>query len=215
MKMKTLKLLYAFVTAFMLASPAGAQTDNQKAAGSINFDKLGTYVPGKLYYKDGRIEEWEGVEYQNPGEMKKLDNDLHYNKPGQMARAGVNKDLLEAVEIGGNRWVRIEHDGDLQFGIMHIDGAIMDYSVFRIPEIRVSGDYKEERYIRKLDGDPIRNGMFALKYKKTIARLVEDDTELAAKVKNKEKGYKGIFNYGKVLEEYNAWHKEHYPEMYE
>ena len=200
--------------AAMLAFPVSAQTEHQKAAGSVNFSKLGTYVPGKLYYKDGKVEEWEGVEYQNPEDMKKLDNELHFNKPGQIARASVNKDLLDAFEVDNNKWVRIDHEGEVQFGIAHIEGAIMDYSVFRIPVARVSGDYVEERYIRKLDGEPITNGTFVLKYKKLIAQLVEDDADLAAKVKNKEKGYKGVLNYAKVLDEYNAWHKEHFPELY-
>ena len=199
-----------------IAIPSLAQTDNQKAATSINFSKLGTYVPGKLYFKDGKVEDIEdGIEYQNPEDAKKLDNMLNYNKSNQSARASVSKIKLEAFEVGGNKWVRMTYDGEEQFGILHIDGAIKDFSVFKIPFARVTGDYIEKRFVQKLDEKPISNSAFMMKYKKSIIAFVGDNKELAGKISAKEKGYKGFVNSVKVIEEYNEWHKGEYPDLYE
>jgi len=212
--MTTLRTFFAIALALIIAIPGIAQTEHQKAASSIDYYKLGTYVPGMLIYKDGTIEEWSGIEYQNPERIKKLDNMLYYNKPGQMARASVSQTDLEAFEIGNNKWGRITHDGEEQFGILHTEGAITVYSIFKIPVIRETGDYIEERFIKKLDQEPISFVKFMFKYKKLIVALVEDNQELVSKIKSKEKGYKGLLNSEKVMAEYNLWHKTQYPEMY-
>jgi hypothetical protein len=212
--MKTQRPLFMIALILVLGFQGMAQTDHQKAASSIDFTKLGMYVPGTLYFKNGTIEKYDGIEYQNPEKLKKLDNTLFYNKPGQMARASVSQTDLDAFEIGKNKWVIITHGGEKQFGIIHIDGAIKDYSVFRIPVARVTGDYVEERYIRKLDAEPISNGAFMLKFKKHILEMVADDTELIGKINAGEKGYKSFINSVKIVTEYNEWHKTKYPELY-
>lgn len=210
--MKYLHKFLFLVIIVSMALPVLAQTENQKAANSIDFNKLGTYVPGTLYFKDGKVEEVkDGIEYQNPEDAKKLDNKLYYNKANQSARASVSKSDLEAFVVGGNKWVRITHDGDEQFGIMHIDGAIKDYSLFKIKTVRVTGDYIEERFIKKLNEEPIPGTKFMMKYKKTIVELVKDNKELVSKINAKEKGYKGFTRYEKVLKEYNEWYKTKYP----
>jgi hypothetical protein len=121
---------------------------------------------------------------------------------------------LEAFEIDKNKWVRMTYDGEEQFGILHIDGVIKDFSVFKIPFARVTGDYIEKRFIQKQDEKPISNSALMMKYKKTIVELVKDNKELAAKITNKEKGYKGFINSVKVINEYNEWHKTEYPDLY-
>jgi hypothetical protein len=211
--MKTQRALIAITLIVVLNFPGKAQTDHQKAASSIDFSKLGSYLPGVLYYRDGTIEKCDGIEYQNPEKLKNLDNKLHYNKANQMARGSVSQAELDAFEIGGNKWMVITHNGNKQFGIMHIDGAIKDYSIFRIPVARITGDYIEERYIRKLDQDPIPNGIFMLKFKKTLLEMVSDDTELVNKINAGEKGYKSFINSVKIVTEYNEWYKTKYPDM--
>ena len=212
--MKIKRAIFTITLIVVLTFPGIAQTDHQKAASSIDFNKLGTYVPGTLYYKNGTIEKSDGIEYQNPENLKKPDNTLRYNRPNQMARASVNQTELDAFEIGGNRWMIIIHNGEKQFGIIHIDGAIKDYSIFKIPVVRVTGDYIEERFIRKLDKDPVSNGIFLLKFKKLMLELVADDTELVNKINAGEKGYKGFINSVKIVNEYNLWHKAKYPDLY-
>jgi hypothetical protein len=214
MILKTQRVLFMIALIVVLGFQGIAQTDHQKAASSIDFSKLGTYVPGTLYYKNGTIEKYDGIEYQNPENLKNPDNTLYYNKPNQMARASVSQTELDAFEIGGNKWVIITHDGEKQFGIIHIDGAIKDYSIFRIPVARVTGDYVEERYIKKLDNEPISNGAFMLKFKKLMLEMVADDTELVSKINAGEKGYKSFINSVKIVTEYNEWHKTKYPELY-
>ncbi len=212
--MTTLRTIFGITLTVVLAFPGIAQTDHQKAASSINFSKLGTYVPGMFIYKNGTVEKWDGIEYQSPEYIKKLENILYYNKPNQMARASVSQTQLEAFEIGNNKWARITHDGIEQFGILHMEGAITDYSIFKIPAVRATGDYIEERFIKKLDQEPISYASFMLKFKKHILKLVEDDIELANKIKAKEKGYKRFLNSEKIITEYNLWHETQYPEMY-
>jgi hypothetical protein len=42
-------------------------------------------------------------------------------------------------------------------------------------------------------------------FKKNMSKLVADDTELAAKIRNKEKGY-GYYDLDRIISEYNAWY---------
>ena len=42
-------------------------------------------------------------------------------------------------------------------------------------------------------------------FKKNMSKLVEDDTELAQKIRNKEKGY-GYYDLEKIIHEYNSWY---------
>jgi hypothetical protein len=212
--MKKLRALFTIALSVAFGFPGIAQTDHQKASGSIDFSKLGTYVPGTLYYKNGTIKKYDGIEYQNPEKLKRPDNTLYYIKPNRIARDSVSQSELDAFEIGGNKWVIITHGGEKQFGIIHIDGAIKDYSIFRIPFARVTGDYVEERYIKKLDNEPVSNGVFMLKFKKLLLEMVADDIELVSKINAGEKGYKSFVNSVKIVTEYNEWHKTKYPELY-
>jgi len=74
------------------------------------------------------------------------------------------------------------------------------------------GRFLGERYIRKLDQEPIKDEIFVLKYKKHILELVGDNAELVSKIKAKEKGYKRVFNYERVITEYNEWYKAQHPD---
>jgi hypothetical protein len=214
--MKTLNKLLVFIIMVVLVLPVLGQTDNQNNATSINFSKLETIVPGKFYYKDGTVKD-QMIKYQNPEDLKKLDNQIHFLMDPDNPKKGIinsPKSDLEAFEIDKNKWVRMTYDGEEQFGILHIDGVIKDFSVFKIPFARVTGDYIEKRFIQKQDEKPISNSALMMKYKKTIVELVKDNKELAAKITNKEKGYKGFINSVKVINEYNEWHKTEYPDLY-
>jgi len=48
-------------------------------------------------------------------------------------------------------------------------------------------------------------------FKKNMSRLVEDDTELATKIRNKEKGY-GYYDIERILREYNEWYLKNHPD---
>jgi hypothetical protein len=210
--MKTPRALLTIAGIVLLGFPVASQTENQKAAASIDFANLGLYLPGILYYKNGNVEKGDRIEYQNPEMLKKLDNVLnYYDWRDPKTQVSVNQAELEAFEIAGNKWIRITHNGEEQFGIIHLDGAIKDYSVFKIPVVRVTGDYIEQRYIRKLDQEPISSGAFMLKFKKYILEMVGDDTELVNKINAKEKGYKAFLDSNNIVTEYNAWYKRQYP----
>ncbi|MFC2151177.1 hypothetical protein ACFLSE_01505 [Bacteroidota bacterium] len=188
-----------------------AQTENQQNSQSINFSKLGNVVPGKLIFKNGDILE-KKIKYDNPEDLKKLEGEIYYDEPSQMAFGSAYKDRLESFEIDGHVWKRITHKGDEQFGIVHVDGAVQYYSVFRIPMARVTGDYQEQSYVRKLDEEPISEGVFMLKYKKTMLSLMSDNEDIKTKIENKEKGYKNFLTFKKVAKEYNDWYSANHPE---
>jgi hypothetical protein len=203
--MKTIVKLLLPVVLLAFFINAYGQTENQQKSQSINFGKLESVVPGKLIFKNGDILE-RRIKYNNPEELKKLEGTIHYDEPGQMAFGNASKDRLEAFEIDGHIWKRVTHKGKEQFGIIHVDGAIQYYSIFKIPFARVTGDYQEQVYVRKLDEDPISDGILKIKYRKTMLSLVSDNEEIVAKITNKEKGYKNLFTFEKVAKEYNDWY---------
>lgn len=209
--MKKLKLLFLVTLSISYLIPGFSQTENQTNSKSIDFNKLGKAVPGKLHYKNGKIEEMI-ITYDNPEDLKKLTGDIKYTKKEWAAFGTASKDNLEAFEIDGHIWKRITFEGDEQFGIVHIDGAIKYFSLFKIPFARVTGDYKEESYFQKLDQEPISETAFTMKYKKTILSLVSDNEVLKGKFERKEKGYKNFFTFEKVIKEYNAWYAEQHPD---
>lgn len=202
--------LLLFIAIFCSYNSVMAQTENQQNSKSIDFAKLETNVPGKFFYKDGKVED-KVILYQNPEELMKLDNQIHFLMDNDDPKRGIinsPKSNLEAFEIDGHMWKRVTHKDEEQFGIIHVDGAILYYSVFNIPFARVTGDYKEETYVRKLDEKHISDAVLLLKYKKTILNLIKDNEELFNKVNSKEKGYKGMLNFEKVIKEYNTWYAE-------
>jgi hypothetical protein len=207
---RTMKLLSTIALLTFVINVFG-QTENQEKSRSIEYVKLNRYVDGKLFFKNGDVLE-RTIKYDNPEELKKLEGTIYYNEPGQQARASVSKDDLEAFEIDGHVWKRITHKGDEQFGIMHFDGALQYYSVFRIPTVRETGDYQEQIFVRKFDGEPIADAILTIKYRKTMIGLVSDHEEMVEKINNKEKGYKSFFAFDKVIQEYNKWYAENHPD---
>ena len=148
--------------------------------------------------------------YANPEKLIKLEGILECRTLNNEQKSLVPKENLEAFEIDGHVWKRINFKGDQQFVIVHIDGAIRDFSIFHIPFARITGDYQEEEFIQKLDEDPISGITFNLKYKKFMPAMVADYEELSKKVENGEKGYKGILNASKIVKEYNNWYVENH-----
>jgi hypothetical protein len=209
--MKTiLKLSFtAFLLVFVLQT--FSQTENQRVSKSIDYAKLDKYVPGILFYRDLEMEKVE-IYYDNPGKLLLLNNELSIKYPEKNNLfLTASKAFLEAFEIDGHKWQRITYNGKTSFGIVHIDGAIRYISVFSVPPVGATGEFKEESYYQKLDQEPISEIKFTFKYGKTIQELIKDDTELAAKVTAGEKGYKGFFNCNNVLKEYNDWYAAQNP----
>jgi len=181
------------------------QTDNQKNSQSIDYNRLGTMVPGELAFKDGKVKKAR-ILYDNPVDLIKLDNQLEVAYMGMEANSMVNKEDLESFTIDGHTWKRITFKDDLQFGIVHLDGAIKNFSVFKIPVVRQTGDYIENMYWQKLEEEPIQSAIFLMRFKKTLISLISDDSELLKKVNNGEPGYKGVTNAEKIIKEYNDWY---------
>lgn len=205
-----MKVRLKFLAVFCLASLFGvqninAQTENQKNSQSIDYSRLGTMVPGELVFKDGTVRKAR-ILYANPSDLIKLKNQLEVAYMGMEANSMVDKEDLETFEIDGHIWKRIQFKKDLQFGIVHLDGAIKNFSIFKIPFVRETGDYIEDMYWQKLDEKPIQTAIFLMRFKKTLVSLISDDTDLLQKVNNGERGYKGVVNAEKIIKEYNDWY---------
>jgi hypothetical protein len=64
--------------------------------------------------------------------------------------------------------------------------------------------HSDEIVWQKGSEDPVQHTDFVLGFAKKMSKLVADNTELAAKVSNKEKGY-GLTSVFSIIEEYNRW----------
>ncbi len=73
-------------------------------------------------------------------------------------------------------------------------------------------DLKHENYGLTPRGEFIDLGSLKMltNFKKNMSKLVEDDPELAQKIRNKEKGY-GYYDLEKIIHEYNAWYLSTHP----
>ena len=71
---------------------------------------------------------------------------------------------------------------------------------------------KHENYGLTPQGEFIDLGSLKMltNFKKNMSKLVQDDTELAQKIRNKEKGY-GYYDLEKIIREYNDWYRKNHP----
>ena len=79
-------------------------------------------------------------------------------------------------------------------------------------EVKIDLSFSEknlstENYGLTPDGEFIDLGSLKMltNFKKNMSKLVEDDADLARKIRNKEKGY-GYYDIPKILREYNEWY---------
>ena len=129
---------------------------------------------------------------------------------------------IQGYAIADKVYESINYSGGLMkkpnFNLVVKDGAIKTYEWYSTVDgfmtiSRQSGesdeDYDKRRYETKIifaktKDNPIAHSSLLLKFSKKMADLVSEDKELAAKVANKEKGYK-MFSMFKIIDEYNAW----------
>lgn len=108
-------------------------------------------------------------------------------------------------------------DKPLKGNMLVQDGCIRRYVWYNRPEavmaaVQNPGESDADFLERKYSPQTVYNHVgkdqayqhseFALKFRKKIAELVEDNKELVEKIENKEKGYK-LINIYKIIDEYN------------
>ncbi|MBI3509404.1 MAG: hypothetical protein HY064_01990 [Bacteroidetes bacterium] len=105
------------------------------------------------------------------------------------------------------RFISRTIDGELSFVKVLSSGRInlyeLQYELQRGNEVIVDSDY----FIEKNDGSGSLEKVKTGKFKKTVAELMADNTELVARVQNDDKKYE-IADIQKVVEEYNTWYQQ-------
>jgi len=103
------------------------------------------------------------------------------------------KSDVELFVINSHLWKKMEDS----WNIVIVDGPIMAYK----PSLEA-----EDAYVKKGDEDAISINGLMLGFKKSMAKLVADYTDLAGKISGKEKGYRMIDGkFFEILHEYNQW----------
>jgi hypothetical protein len=97
----------------------------------------------------------------------------------------------------------------IRFVLLVDEGQIARYVWYTDNEKRIKGvvQFDEQFVLQNGDNKPIEEGVLLLGFAKKVSELVSDNTELANKVKNKEKGF-GAGSLDKIIAEYNEWYKE-------
>jgi hypothetical protein len=104
------------------------------------------------------------------------------------------------------KFVARKVDGEMQFLKVISSGRInlyeLQFEVQRGNDLVVDSDY----YIEKNDGSNAEpQKVKANKFKKTVAEMMSDNTELVSRVQGDDKKYE-IDDMAKVVEEYNTWY---------
>jgi hypothetical protein len=135
-------------------------------------------------------------------------------------------DEIKGYQIADKLYESIAYSGGLlkkpNFNLVITDGAIRVYEWYSTKENynliqKQSGEdwkaYDARRFdtktiVAKDPSAPIEYGILGMQFAKKMPDLISDHTELAKKVAAKEKGYT-FLNMFAVIEEYNAWKKNH------
>ncbi len=113
-------------------------------------------------------------------------------KPSEILAYSIENDQYKSIPYSGNIGFG---KPDKHFVYITKPGAITTYVY-----------YATEQQIlwQKSDEEPVSNTSMLLNFKKSILKLVGDDTELASKIESKEKGY-SMLNLAQIIDEYNTW----------
>ena len=154
---------------------------------------------------------------------------IFFSDPADKKSKTVYKpDDIKGYSVGDKVYRSIRYSGGLfgktlKFNLLLKEGHITQYMFYNkeegfVLQVRNAGetdyDYDkrsstEQPVYQKGDEQPFSHDKFALRWAKVMAELVADDTELAAKVSQKQEGYK-FLNHYKVLDEYNAWYEKNH-----
>jgi len=113
-------------------------------------------------------------------------------KPSEILAYSIENDQYKSIPYSGNIGFG---KSDKHFVYVTQPGAITTF-VYYTPQQQVLW--------QKGDEDPVSNASMMFSFKKSILKLVGDDTDLANKIESKEKGY-GMLNLEQIINEYNTW----------
>jgi hypothetical protein len=129
--------------------------------------------------------------------MKITETSTKTYKPEQVAEYGFEESKFLARKV----------DGEMQFMKVLASGRVnlfeWQYELQRGNELVVEKEY----FIEKNDGAGKLEKAKPAKFKKTVAELMADHTDLVARIQNEDKKYE-IAQMQSIVEEYNTWYEE-------
>lgn len=150
---------------------------------------------------------------------------VFYSDPNdKKSKVTYKSDDIKAYSVGDKIYRSIHYSGGLfgkavRFNLLTKEGHIALYMWYYNTEdinIRTGNEDEyafdkrintEKQVYQKGDEQPFDHDKFAFKWGKTMAELVADDTELAAKITSKADGY-GMMKHYDIIDEYNAWYEK-------
>ncbi|SMC94714.1 hypothetical protein [Pedobacter nyackensis] len=154
--------------------------------------------PGTVVTLDGTV--INGYVYNNYKEKNQKQCLFYKEKDGRSERIYKPNELI-SYTIENTEYRSVNYDGTLRFGkpgknfvFVAQPGAITTYAY-----------YGSEKQIFWAKGNeaPVIGADLTLGFKKNINKLIGDNTALASKVEQKQKGY-GMMNIIDIINEYNA-----------
>ena len=186
---------------------------------SYSIYEVGKKYPGYIIKSNGdKIEGY--LKAQNRGSIDGIGNSnqtrvVFYSDPKNKKTKVVYKPVdLKGYMIADKYYKTMNYSGGLlskplRFLLQINEGHIARYVWYSDNEDRKQGEprFDEKFVIQKGDEKPIEEGNLLLGFAKKVSELVSDYTDLANKVRDKEKGY-GMASLDKIIAEYNTWYNE-------
>jgi hypothetical protein len=218
MKKLFLSLHLLLASCFLAPLLTYAQTEVDWAGKTYKF---GGIYPGYIVTLNG--DTVKGY-VQHNNRVDNQDKAYFYTDPNSnKTKKSYNPSELKGYMVGDKVYRSIEWSGGLfgkmmKFNLLEKDGAIAQYTFYAKSEgymIQVHNkdedDYaydarvsERQSVFQKRNEKPFDQTSLGLSFAKKTSELVSDYPELAAKVKNKEKGY-GMLNLLEIIDEYNRW----------
>lgn len=176
--------------------------------------------PMRGYYidKDGNkvdaVIKYQAPENMNNGTSTLLLYKIAYNEPGFTEDESNNfvtalpKSMVQAFSVNAHIYVPITGN---QWGILVQEGAIRESVFFERKMVSGKMATIEANFLHKRDGSSVGITAMLFTFKKDMSKFVNDFAELSVKVAKGDSGYKYL-SYPNVVEEYNKWFDENYPE---
>ncbi|WP_295794754.1 hypothetical protein [Mucilaginibacter sp.] len=186
------KILCTTMLIALISIQANAQT------GKFNLDRH--LYPGSITKTDGQV--IKGYIF-NQGKEANQRECLFYTDADDLRTKIVFKPAdLVGYSIENFQYKSMNYSGNIGFGkngrnflLVLKPGAIGEY-IYYLGE--------EQVVLQKGDEEPVSNASLFLGFRKSMLKLVGDDTELAGKIDRKEKGY-GLTSLDAIVDEYNKW----------
>jgi hypothetical protein len=116
-------------------------------------------------------------------------------KPADIAGYSIENNQYKSIVYSGN--ISFLKSSGKHFVYIAKPGAITTYLYW-------ATDQSQQVLWQKGTEEPVSNATMLLSFKKTMLKLVADDTELAGKIDRKDTGY-GMMGMVRIIDEYNAW----------